>query len=139
MLVSAGVIRHENGKDCEMNAHTEESRPGYRALLLLAPHGTFGRGAIFTRLAAELRGLARVVAPDQLVTALIIEDVGPVMRRPEIARPVLDVRGWPRSAATRDELERLILARGVYRAPVTSCRARSLTVAAGGCCSIGTR
>jgi pimeloyl-ACP methyl ester carboxylesterase len=135
--------------------------------VMLALHGTFGRGAIFRRLAADLRGLVRVVAPDQrahgysghggsvgreefvgdaaafvralgvgpvvvlghslggitgyqlaarhpgLVTALIIEDVGPVMRRPEIAQPVLDVRGWPRSAATRDELERRILAQGV--------------------------
>lgn len=136
--------------------------------VMLALHGTFGRGAVFARLAADLQGLVRVVAPDQrahgysahcgggvgrdefvsdaaafvrglgvgpvvvlghslggitgyqfaarhpeLVAALIIEDVGPVMRQPEIAQPVLDVRGWPRSAATRDELERMILDRGV--------------------------
>jgi esterase len=135
--------------------------------VVLALHGSFGRGAIFTRLAADLRGLARVVAPDQrghglsdhrgeygrdefvsdaagfvrrlglgrvmvlghslggitayqfaarypdLVRALIIEDVGPVVRAPEVERPVLDVRGWPRSARTRGELERALLARGV--------------------------
>lgn len=135
--------------------------------VVLALHGSFGRGAIFARLAADLRGRARIVAPDQrghghsdhrggfsrdefvsdaaafvrglglspvvvlghslggitayqfaarhpgLVRALIIEDVGPVMRRPQIANPVLDVRGWPRQAATRRELEGLILDRGV--------------------------
>lgn len=135
--------------------------------VVLALHGSFGRGAIFARLAADLRGRARIVAPDQrghghsdhrggfsrdefvsdaaafvrglglspvvvlghslggitayqfaarhpgLVRALIIEDVGPVMRRSQIANPVLDVRGWPRQAATRRELEGLILDCGV--------------------------
>jgi esterase len=135
--------------------------------LLLALHGTFGRGAVFAQLAADLRGLVRVVAPDQrahgysdhrggvsredfvsdaaafvrglgvrpvavlghslggitayqlaadhpeLMETLIIEDVGPVMRQPEIAHPVLDVRGWPRSAVTKQELEGLILDRGM--------------------------
>ncbi len=134
---------------------------------LLALHGSFGRGTIFTRLANDLDGRARVIAPDQrghglsdrtdnyeregfiedaafllrelglapavvlghslggitayqlaarhpeLVSALIIEDVGPVMRRPEIAHPVLDVRGWPTTAPTRDELARRIEAAGV--------------------------
>jgi esterase len=135
--------------------------------VMLALHGSFGRGAIFRRLAADLRGQVRIVAPDQrghgysdcgggfsrdefvhdaaaflrrlglgpvvvlghslggitayqlaahhpeLVSALIIEDVGPVMCQPRIEHSVLDVRGWPRSAATRQELERLILAQGV--------------------------
>ncbi|MFF4604494.1 alpha/beta fold hydrolase [Streptomyces sp. NPDC001339] len=45
--------------------------------------------------------------PD-LVRALIVEDVGPVMCRPEIAEPVLDVRGWPMRAATRAQLARAI-------------------------------
>jgi pimeloyl-ACP methyl ester carboxylesterase len=36
----------------------------------------------------------------ELVRALIIEDIGAVMRQPEVPHPVLDVRGWPRSAAT---------------------------------------
>ena len=39
--------------------------------------------------------------------------VGPVMRRPEVAHPVLDVRGWPRTAATREELGAAIEAAGV--------------------------
>ncbi|WP_258527871.1 alpha/beta fold hydrolase [Streptomyces sp. NBRC 110611] len=50
--------------------------------------------------------------PD-LVEALIVEDVGPVMRRPEIAEPVLDVRGWPMRAPTRDRLARAIERAGV--------------------------
>jgi len=33
--------------------------------VVLALHGTFGRGAIFDRLAADLAGTARVIAPDQ--------------------------------------------------------------------------
>jgi pimeloyl-ACP methyl ester carboxylesterase len=33
--------------------------------VMVALHGSFGRGAIFAQLAADLRGLARVVAPDQ--------------------------------------------------------------------------
>jgi pimeloyl-ACP methyl ester carboxylesterase len=135
--------------------------------VMMALHGSFGRGAVFARLAGDVRGLVRVVAPDQrghgysdhrggfgraefigdaaafvrglgagpvvvlghslggitayqlaarhpdLVSALIIEDVGPVLRQPQIARPVLDVRGWPRQAATRQQLERLILQQGV--------------------------
>jgi esterase len=142
---------------------------GGRGRALLALHGSFGRGAIFTRLAADLRAGSgvRVVAPDQrghgysdhrggysrdefvsdaagfvrqlglgpvavlghslggitayqlaarypgLVSALIIEDVGPVMCRPQIKNPVLDVRGWPRSAPTRKALEQCILAQGL--------------------------
>ncbi|MDT0265674.1 alpha/beta hydrolase [Streptomyces sp. DSM 44915] len=136
--------------------------------VLVALHGTFGRGAVFERLARDLAGLVRLVAPDQrghgwsepvsdgygraafvadaaalvraldagpvvllghslggitayqlaarqpeLVSALIVEDVGPVMRSPEVAHPTLDVRGWPRSAPTRAELGDLIRARGV--------------------------
>ncbi|MFF2373186.1 alpha/beta fold hydrolase [Streptomyces xiamenensis] len=139
---------------------------------LLALHGSFGRGAIFARLAADLGPAFRVLAPDQrghghcpprpggfgverftddaerlltdlvqerggrpvavlghslggiiayhlaarrpdLVSALVIEDVGPVMRRPEIERPVLDVRGWPATAPTREALAAAIEAAGV--------------------------
>lgn len=49
----------------------------------------------------------------ELVSALVVEDVGPVMREPEIARPVLDVRGWPTGARTREELARRIEEAGV--------------------------
>lgn len=140
---------------------------GGAGLVMVALHGSFGRGAIFTRLAADLRGLVRVVAPDQrghgysdhrggfgrdefvadaaafvrglgvgpvtvlghslggitayqlaarhpdLVRALIIEDVGPLLRQPEVARPVLECSGWPQQAVTRQELERMILDLGV--------------------------
>ena len=30
----------------------------------------------------------------ELVRALVIEDVGAVMRKPEVEHPMLDVRGW---------------------------------------------
>ncbi|WP_344322405.1 alpha/beta hydrolase [Streptomyces macrosporus] len=134
---------------------------------VLALHGTFGRGSVFARLARDLAGRARIVAPDQRghglsdraadygrdgfvedaahllraldlgpavvlghslggitacqlaarhpesVSALIVEDVGPVMRRPEIAHPILDVRGWPTTGRTREELARRIEAAGV--------------------------
>ncbi|CCH31310.1 alpha/beta hydrolase [Actinosynnema sp. NPDC047251] len=129
---------------------------------VLALHGTFGRGAVFARLATDLAGRARVVAPDQrghghsgraadygrdefvadaadlldhldlgpavvlghssggitayqlaarrpdLVSALVVEDVGPVMGPPEVPHPVLDVRGRPTSAPTREGLARAI-------------------------------
>ncbi|MEU4803995.1 alpha/beta hydrolase [Actinosynnema sp. NPDC023587] len=135
---------------------------GGTGTFVLALHGTFGRGAVFARLAADLAGRARVVAPDQrghgssgraadyardafvedaadlldhlalgpavvlghssggitayqlaarrpdLVSALVVEDVGPLMRPPEIPHPVLDVRGWPASAPTHDDLARAI-------------------------------
>ncbi|MBB5954303.1 pimeloyl-ACP methyl ester carboxylesterase [Saccharothrix tamanrassetensis] len=125
---------------------------------VLALHGSFGRGSVFTTLAAHLDGHARIIAPDQrghglsdhtptytrddfvndaasllsrlgagpvvvlghssggitayqlaarhpdLVSALIIEDVGPLMRTPEIPHPVLDVRDWPTTAPTREAL-----------------------------------
>jgi len=140
-------------------AYLDSGGPGTPVLAL---HGSFGRGAVFTGLAARLAGVARVVAPDQrghgrtgradsysrddfvadaahlvralglapvvvlghslggitayqlaarhpdLVSALVVEDVGPVMRRPEVAHPVLDVRGWPATAPTREELARAI-------------------------------
>ncbi|MEV0678771.1 alpha/beta hydrolase [Actinosynnema sp. NPDC050436] len=148
---------------------TREDRPslactdfGGPGTPVLALHGTFGRGAVFARLAADLAGRARVLAPDQrghgrsgraagygrdefaqdaadlldhlglgpvvvlghssggltaqrlaarrpdLVSALVVEDIGPVVRRPEVADPVLDVRGWPSSAPTRDGLARAL-------------------------------
>ncbi|GLU50328.1 alpha/beta fold hydrolase [Nocardiopsis ansamitocini] len=49
--------------------------------------------------------------PD-LVSGLVIEDVGPVMRRPEVEHPVLDVRGWPDRAPTRRALAERIEAAG---------------------------
>ncbi|WP_258037057.1 alpha/beta fold hydrolase [Streptomyces sp. SM14] len=49
----------------------------------------------------------------ELVAGLVIEDVGPLMRRPEIEHPVLEVRGWPRTAPTRAALAAAIEERGV--------------------------
>ncbi|WP_280432122.1 alpha/beta fold hydrolase [Nocardia brasiliensis] len=140
---------------------------GGAGMPLLALHGSFGRGTIFTRLAADLSGRARVIAPDlrghghsdradsytcadfvadvaellqrlapgpiavlghsrggitayqlaarhpELVSRLIVEDVGPVMRRPEVEHPVLDVRGWPAAAASKSELAEALRARGI--------------------------
>ena len=53
--------------------------------------------------------------PD-LVRALVIEDIGAVVRQPEVSHPVLDVRNWPRYASTREELAEAIRARGVLEA-----------------------
>ncbi|MEU4430165.1 alpha/beta fold hydrolase [Nocardia rhamnosiphila] len=50
--------------------------------------------------------------PD-LVSALIIEDIGPVVREPEVAHPVLPVRGWPTTARTDADLADALRARGV--------------------------
>lgn len=49
----------------------------------------------------------------ELVRALIVEDVGAVMRQPEVCHPVLDVRNWPRCAPTREALAEAIRAHGV--------------------------
>jgi pimeloyl-ACP methyl ester carboxylesterase len=135
--------------------------------MVLALHGSFGRGTVFAPIADRLQEAARVVALDQrghgladhggpftraefvadaaavidrlgsdpvvvlghslggitayqlaaqhseLVRALIIEDVGAVMRQPEISHPVLDVRGWPRFAPTREALAEAIRTQGV--------------------------
>lgn len=49
----------------------------------------------------------------ELVAGLIIEDVGPVMRQPEIAHPVLPVHGWPATAPTEADLAAALQARGI--------------------------
>ncbi|HEV7450212.1 MAG TPA: alpha/beta hydrolase [Pseudonocardiaceae bacterium] len=49
----------------------------------------------------------------ELVRALIVEDVGAVMRQPGVPHPVLDVCGWPHSAPTREALAEAIRAQGV--------------------------
>ncbi|WP_280419198.1 alpha/beta fold hydrolase [Nocardia carnea] len=49
----------------------------------------------------------------ELVAGLIIEDVGPVMRQPEIEHPVLPVRGWPAAAPTEADLADALQARGI--------------------------
>ncbi|WP_245642104.1 alpha/beta fold hydrolase [Nonomuraea candida] len=50
--------------------------------------------------------------PD-LVRALIVEEGGALNRPPDIEHPVLDVRGWPRRAATLAGLRRAIEAQGI--------------------------
>ncbi|WP_416567374.1 alpha/beta fold hydrolase [Nocardia testacea] len=160
---------------------------------VVALHGSFGRGAVFTRLAGDLASSAHVIAPDQrghgysshtdsytdadfvadiaglvrhldlgpvvvlghsrggitayqlaarhpeLVAALIIEDVGPLMRSPEIEHPVLDVLGWPETAATKMSWPTRF-ERGAFPNPVISCRVLYLRrMVDGGCCSTGTR
>ncbi|MFD4407338.1 alpha/beta fold hydrolase [Nocardia sp. NPDC058499] len=52
----------------------------------------------------------------ELVAGLIIEDVGPVMRQPEIAHPVLPVQGWPATAPTEADLAAALQARGIPEA-----------------------
>jgi pimeloyl-ACP methyl ester carboxylesterase len=135
--------------------------------VVLALHGSFGRGIAFAPIADRLQGAARVVMLDQrghgladhggpftraefvadaaavidklgdqpvvvlghslggitayqlaarhpeLVCALIVEDVGAVMRQPEVAKPVLDIRGWPRFAPSRESLAEAIRAQGI--------------------------
>ncbi|TDB94987.1 alpha/beta hydrolase [Actinomadura sp. 7K534] len=49
----------------------------------------------------------------ELVRALIVEEGGADNRPPAIPHPVLDVRGWPRRAATLGELRRGIEAQGI--------------------------
>lgn len=61
-------------------------------------------GVVAFRLAARYPGLVR---------ALVVEEGGAYNRPPEVPHPVLDVRGWPRRAATLGELRRAIEARGV--------------------------
>lgn len=58
MLVSARVIHHESGKDCEMNADTEESRPGYRVRLLARSGRPRRRAGAVTALLAGTAVLA---------------------------------------------------------------------------------
>ncbi|GAA2449550.1 alpha/beta hydrolase [Actinomadura vinacea] len=61
-------------------------------------------GVVGFRLAARHPGLVR---------ALVNEEGGALNRRPEIPHPVLDVRPWPRRAATLAELRRGVEAHGV--------------------------
>jgi pimeloyl-ACP methyl ester carboxylesterase len=49
----------------------------------------------------------------ELVRALVIEDVGAVMRNPEVEHPMLDVRGWPTRSPSLVALAEAIKARGV--------------------------
>jgi pimeloyl-ACP methyl ester carboxylesterase len=70
----------------------------------------------------------------ELVRALVIEDVGAVMRSPEVEHPILDVRGWPTRAPSLVALAEAITARGVPD-PSSSSRARSRKATAGSCCS----
>ncbi|NKY36474.1 alpha/beta hydrolase [Nocardia speluncae] len=67
----------------------------------------------------------------ELVAGLIIEDVGPVMRQPEIADPVLPVRGWPAAAPTEADLAAALQARGI---PDASYFLQSAVLAADGRC-----
>ncbi|QFG22740.1 alpha/beta fold hydrolase [Actinomadura sp. WMMB 499] len=49
----------------------------------------------------------------ELVRALVVEEGGALNRPPDVPHPVLDVRDWPRRAATLDGLRRAIEARGI--------------------------
>lgn len=93
--------------------------------------GDFSREAYVADAAAFLRhlGLGPVIAlghsmggvtayqlaarhPD-LVRALVVEEAGALNRQPEVPHPVLDVRAWPRRAATLGELRGQVEARGI--------------------------
>ena len=67
----------------------------------------------------------------ELVAGLIIEDVGPVMRQPEVADPVLPVRGWPAAAPTEADLAAALQARGI---PDASYFLQSAVLASDGRC-----
>ncbi|WP_437507580.1 alpha/beta fold hydrolase [Sorangium sp. So ce1099] len=112
--------------------------PGHRLVALdQRGHGLSDRGGSFTREdyiedAAELLralglGAAVVLGHSmggvnayqlaarypELVRALIIEDIGAVVREPEVQHPVLDVSRWPVHAPTREALEAAIEAQGI--------------------------
>lgn len=112
--------------------------PAYRVIALdQRGHGLTGGGGPFTldeyvadaaALLDELRpGPVPVVAhstgavaayalaarhPD-LVSALVVEDIGAVTDRPVVAHPVLDVTGWPTWAVDRESLRAQIESRGI--------------------------
>lgn len=74
----------------------------------------------------------------ELVRALIIEDVGAVMRQPEVSHRVLNVRGWSRFAPARETLAEAIRAQGVP--DVTYFLHSAVAVSrVGGCFSTSTR
>jgi pimeloyl-ACP methyl ester carboxylesterase len=93
--------------------------------------GDFGREAYVGDAAAFLRhlGLGPVVVlghsmggvtayqlaarHPELVHALVVEEAGALNRPPEVPHPVLDVRTWPRRAATLRELRAQVEARGI--------------------------
>lgn len=56
-------------------------------------------GIVAYRLAARYPGLVR---------ALVLEDAAAVVGGPEVGPPVLDVSGWPRRAARREELAAVV-------------------------------
>ena len=49
----------------------------------------------------------------ELVSALVVEEGGALNQPPDVPHPVLDVRGWPRRAATLGELRSAIEAHGI--------------------------
>jgi pimeloyl-ACP methyl ester carboxylesterase len=49
----------------------------------------------------------------ELVRALVIEDIGALILKPEVEHPLLDVRGWPTRAPSLAALAEAIKARGV--------------------------
>lgn len=98
--------RSEHGGPVTPDAYVDDAAALLRALDL-APAVLLGHsmgGVVAYRLAAR---------HPELVHALIVEDVGAVTGPPEIEHPVLDVRGWPRRAATREALAEELRARGI--------------------------
>ncbi|APU15136.1 MULTISPECIES: alpha/beta fold hydrolase [Actinoalloteichus] len=101
-----GHGRSDRGVDVTPDAYTADVAEFLRHLDL-GPLPVLGHsmgGVIAYRVAAR---------HPELVSALIVEEGGALNRQPEIAHPVLDVRGWARRAPTPAALRREVESHGI--------------------------
>ncbi|MCE7007553.1 alpha/beta hydrolase [Kibdelosporangium philippinense] len=100
--------------------------PGYRLLALdqrghgLSSHGgdfskdafvqdaatflqSYGPAIVFGHSLGGVHAYQLAARHPDLVRGLIVEDIGAVTERPEVAQPTVDIGSWPRITRTRDE------------------------------------